>query len=168
MEIKLHLSRKPTGKVSQLPAELVEHVNQSIHQGVEYKTIIQQLTDKGHPGMNKFNLSRWRRSGYTQWLLAKERRDTLMARTEAAVEQVRNMAAKDEESLRRFNENLVAMQMADTIGAFDAAKLDMGSQPDTFFKLVRLHNQHESTAIARDRLEVEAKKLTVYGGRRSS
>src|SRR4051812_36228116 len=67
MEIKLHLSRKPTGKVAQLPPALIEYVNQSIHDGVEYKTIMQHLAEKGHHGINKFNLTRWRRSGHAQW-----------------------------------------------------------------------------------------------------
>lgn len=162
MKIELHLSRKSTGKVAQLPAELVEYVNQSIHQGVEYKTIIQHVSDNGHPGITKFNLSRWRHSGYAQWLLAKERRDALMARTEATVDQVRSMTAEDEALIARFNENLVAMQIADTISAFDAAKLDLNSKPESFFKIARLHNQSESAAIARDRLQIEVLKLKAY------
>lgn len=165
MEIKLHLSRKPTGKVAQLPAELIEYVNQSIHNGVEYNTIIQHLADKGHPGFNKVNLFRWRRSGHSHWLLAKERREALLARTEATVEQVRNMSAQDEALVERFNENLVAMQMADTIAAFDVRNLKF-DRPDDFFSLVRLHTKREFGAIQRDRLAIEAKKLRAYGNRK--
>jgi len=164
MEIKLHLSRKPTGKVSQLPSALIEYVNQSIHDGVEYKTIIQHLADKGCPGLNKFNLTRWRRSGYGQWLLAKERRDALLTRTEAAFNQVRTMTATDEALVDRFNDNLVAMQIADTVAAFDPANLKLDGAND-FFKLVRVHTQREATAISRDRLEIEAKKLSAYTNR---
>ncbi len=155
MEIKLHLSRKPTGKVSQLPSALIEYVNQSIHDGVEYKTIIQHLADKGYPGLNKFNLTRWRRSGYGQWLLT---------RTEAALNQVRTMTAEDEAHVGRFNENLVAMQIADTVAAFDPANLKLDTA-DGFFKLVRIHTQREATALSRDRLEIEAKKLSAYTAR---
>jgi len=58
MEIKLQLSRKPTGKVSQLPPDLIDYVNCAIEGGVKYDAIIRQLTERGYPGFNKNNLSR--------------------------------------------------------------------------------------------------------------
>jgi hypothetical protein len=166
MEIKLHLARKPTGKVAQLPADLVEYVNQSIHNGVEYKKIIQHLAEKGYPGFEKFNLSRWRRSGHSQWLLAKDRRDALLARCDATIEQARNMTIQDQALVARFNENLVAMQIADTIAAFDGDNLKL-DQPNDFFRLVRLHTQREFGAIKRDTLALEARKLRAYSHSRA-
>jgi hypothetical protein len=164
MEIKLHLSRKPTGKVSQMPADLIKYVNESIHAGVAYKIIIQHLAGKGHPSISKVNLARWRRSGYSQWLLAKGRRDALLTRCEATIDQARNMTKQDGALAQRFNENLVAMQIADTLTAFDSDNLKL-DQPGDFFRLVRLHTNHEFGAIQRDKLALEAKKLRVYGRR---
>lgn len=164
MEIKLQLSRKPTGKVSQLPVELIEFVNQSIHNGVEYKTIIQHLAENGHPGINKVNLARWRRSGHCQWLLARERHHAMRVRCDAAIAQARNMNTQDKAEVERFNEDLVANQIADTLAAFDANNLQL-ERPDDFFKLVRLQTKREFGEIQRDRLALEAKKLRVYGKR---
>lgn len=159
MKTNLQLSRKPTGKISQLPPDLIEYVNCAIHDGVKYETIAKYLAEKGFRGFNKWNLSRWRRSGHTQWLLAQDRRDTMLIQSEAALDVARNLTDVDQEKITEFNQTLVATQLAETLWALQANKSDLEQHPDAFVKVANLTSRTARDLLNQKKLALKAEKL---------
>lgn len=138
MQINLHLSRKPTGKIAELPPDLIEYVNHAIYEGVKYDQIIRQLAARGYPGFNKNNLSRWRRSGHAQWVIAQDRRDAMRVQSEAALAAAQNLNDIDKQNIADLNEKLVAMQAARALMDAEAFKTALATRPDAIFKVARL------------------------------
>ncbi|MGZ4964364.1 MAG: hypothetical protein ACXWKG_11695 [Limisphaerales bacterium] len=159
MEIKLQLSRKPTGKISQLPPDQIEYVNCAVQDGVKYDEIIRELAERGHPGFTKNNLSRWRRSGHAQWLLAEDRRDAMRIRCDSSLDAAKELSSTDKGQLTQFNDKLVALQLADTLWAFQESKPALTRKPENFFKLARLVSDSAHDATRRKMIELHLQKL---------
>jgi hypothetical protein len=159
MEIKLQLSRKPTGKVSQLPPDLIEHVNCAIENGVKYDEIIRHLAECGHPGFNKNNLSRWRRSGHCQWLLVQERNDAMRIRCEASLSAARDLGPVDDQNISALNDALVTTQLTNTLWAFHENHPDLNKNPENFFRIARLVAGRSRESIHHKRIALETEKL---------
>jgi hypothetical protein len=159
MEIKLQLSRKPTGKVSQLPPDLVEYVNCAIQDGVKYDEIIRQLAERGHTGFNKNNLSRWRRSGHCQWLLAQERNDAMRMRCEASLSAARELGPVDQQKMSLLNDALVTTQLTDTLWAFHHNHPDLNKKPENWFKIVKLVNEYSRETVQHKKIAIQTEML---------
>jgi hypothetical protein len=159
MEIKLQLSRKPTGKVSQLPPPLIEYVNCAIEDGVKYDEIIRQLAERGHPGFNKNNLSRWRRSGHCQWLLTQERNDAMRIRCEASLNIAKDLGVEGVQDISALNDRLMTLQIADTLRAFQRTRVNLNKNPENFFKIARLVSQGNREAIHYKKIAVQTEIL---------
>lgn len=159
MQINLQLSRKPTGKVSQLPAALIEYVNCAIRDGVKYDEIIRQLSERGHPGFNKNNLSRWRRSGHCQWLLVQERNDAMRIRCEASLHVAKGLSSANLQSVSELNEKLVTVQLADTLWAFQDNQPDLNKKPENWFKVAKLVTDRSREDIEHQKIALAIEKL---------
>ncbi|HWX20875.1 MAG TPA: hypothetical protein VN578_13330 [Candidatus Binatia bacterium] len=61
------LHRRRAGKIARLPAPIREKINLMLLDGVPYATIVARLGDAGK-GLNKDNLSRWRKADHQDWL----------------------------------------------------------------------------------------------------
>src|SRR5438874_16586 len=61
-------SRRLTGKIARLPADLRNSVNQWITDAVPFDTISQRLAELGHLGITHQNISKWKLFGYQKWL----------------------------------------------------------------------------------------------------
>ena len=153
------MSRKPTGKISQLPPDLIEYVNGAIQDGVKYETIAACLAEKGFPGFNKWNLTRWRRSGHAQWLLAQERRDAMRIRCDASLDAAKQLSDIDKNALTQFSDKLVAIQVADTLWAFQQNKPALTNKPENFFKLARLASDSARESTRRKMIALNMEKL---------
>jgi hypothetical protein len=61
------MSRRRAGKIAHLPEPIQEQINLMLEEGLTYKRIVAALAD-AVPGLNKDNLSRWRKAGHQDWL----------------------------------------------------------------------------------------------------
>src|SRR4051812_1129203 len=77
-------ARRRTGKVALLPAELRQFVNDSLENGLAYKTIAAELTAKGHP-MAKHNIGTWARGGYRDYLQDEQQNQIMRERTDKLI-----------------------------------------------------------------------------------
>src|SRR4051812_27404676 len=75
--IQARARRPHKSKITNLTPDVRNFVNQSLYDNVSYRDIIEQLAAKGHPGFTPCNLSRWVKTGYKDWLLQKERVQSL-------------------------------------------------------------------------------------------
>ena len=72
------------GKVARLPKDLRDKINLMIQDGVTYPAILQNLGEAGK-GLNIMNLSRWKDTGYKDWLLEQTWLDQTRARQETGL-----------------------------------------------------------------------------------
>jgi hypothetical protein len=61
------LKRRRRGKIAALPDSVREQINLMLCDGLSYDEIISKLGEAGK-GLNKDNLSRWRKADYQDWL----------------------------------------------------------------------------------------------------
>jgi len=82
------------GKVAHLPKTVRDKINLMIQDGVTYPAIIQRLGEEGK-GLNVMNLSRWKDTGYKDWLLEQAFIARTRARQETPGELVRDFDATE-------------------------------------------------------------------------
>src|SRR5262245_41730630 len=64
-------------KISRLPEPIITQINEFLDANVEYARIIDWLNQHGHFGIEPYHISRWRDSGYVDWLQEQEQVDQL-------------------------------------------------------------------------------------------
>src|SRR5579859_7064702 len=84
------LYRRRAGKIANLPQPVRDHINLMLQDGVPYAKIIARLGDAGK-GLNKDNLSRWRKADHQDWLDEQLRLQATSNRPESPSE-VKNVA----------------------------------------------------------------------------
>lgn len=77
------------GNVARLAKAVRDRVNQMIDDGVPYREIIEQLGEEGKK-VSKFNLSKWRKGGYKDWLAERAFIERTRARQETPADMVRD------------------------------------------------------------------------------
>ena len=82
------------GKVAHLPKTVRDKINLMIQDGVTYPATIQRLGEEGK-GLNVMNLSRWKDTGYQDWLLEQAFIARTRARQETPGELVRDFDATE-------------------------------------------------------------------------
>jgi hypothetical protein len=75
------LHRRRAGKIAQLPQSARDQINLMLRDGVPYADIVARLGDLGR-GLNKDNLSRWRKADHQDWLAEQTWRQATAARPE--------------------------------------------------------------------------------------
>ena len=59
-------------KISRLPEPVRTQINEFLDANLEYARILDWLRERGHSGIEHYHLSRWRDTGYQDWLQAQE------------------------------------------------------------------------------------------------
>jgi len=65
--LRFALKRRRRGKIAHLPEPVREQINLMLQDGLPYAEIIARLGELGK-GLNKDNLSRWRKTNHQDWL----------------------------------------------------------------------------------------------------
>src|SRR5438067_1762212 len=116
---RLLFRRAVTGKISKLPPEIREWINQSLEENVGYDHILAQLAAKGHSGFNKNNLSRWRRTGYHQWLHKRDRKEQLAARFNGSLQSIQQARTHNPKVLADLRDRVIASELCNVLIDFD-------------------------------------------------
>ncbi|HWX22281.1 MAG TPA: hypothetical protein VN578_20465 [Candidatus Binatia bacterium] len=129
------IARFPRNKISRLPADVRESINQMLRQRIPYPQIIEKLGDHGQD-LNKNNLSRWKKTGYLVWLAEQQRREDAHAQLQLLFDLLRE---KDNGKIHEATQQMAALRISQVLAAFDPATLSQAFQqnPQAFVRLIQ-------------------------------
>src|SRR5256885_5527336 len=133
-----------TGKVARLPASIREAVNIMLHDGVPYAAIIQKLADIGHPHFTPSNISRWKDSGYVDWLCQRQQAEEIKARSEWSQQLLTNLGKQDGPALDQALDLLVTNQLMAALSRITTKDFSsaLGHCKETLSKVLAVANGH--------------------------
>ena len=157
-------------KIARLPREIREQVNDYLDTHTEYQRILDWLADQGHPGFQMYDLTRWKDTGYLDWLARHQHSEEL----EAKLDWVQRLASESNTSLQKASLCLLASKLFDTISRTDAVDICilLDTRPEKIPGLLNYFARfcHESLAMEkftedlRDKAQaLEADQLTDKG-----
>ncbi|MDB6059539.1 MAG: hypothetical protein JWO95_3383 [Verrucomicrobiales bacterium] len=153
--------RRPyKSKITSLPPDVRAFLNQSIYDNVPYGEIIEQLKTKGHPGFNRVNLTRWVKSGYQDWVLERERIQSLGLKMGDPKEWINQFESLGLTECKQFNSLMLAAQMAQAMRDFDPKALTnrLNAAPELLFKLGRIINAQSLEHQRQQKIDLLVKK----------
>jgi hypothetical protein len=123
-----------TGKVARLPAEVRDHLNQMLLDGVPYAKIIEELGDHGKD-LSEDNIGSWKAGGYEDWLRQLERLDALESTRENALGLVKQKAGV---TVQNAGRTVAAAQLYELLLSFDptAFSTALAKKPELYLRLI--------------------------------
>ena len=148
------IARFPRNKISHLPADVREELNQMLRRRVAYSQIVSRLGSRA-PGLNKSNLSRWKKTGYQLWLAEQQRREDAQAQIQLLLDVVRE---NDNARLHEATQQIAALRITQVLAAFDPATLTKAflTEPQAFIRLVQTLPGLSRGGIACERVLLES------------
>jgi hypothetical protein len=103
--------------------------------GVPYARILERLGEYGK-GLNRSNLSRWKKTGYLVWLADQQRREDAEAQIQLLFDLVRE---NDNGKLHEATQQIAALRISQVLAAFDTTSLTQSLQqhPQAFVRLIQ-------------------------------
>jgi hypothetical protein len=146
--VRRHRPRR--SKIAHLPAPVLEDLNQRLERGDTYKSIVQWLATLGHPGISLGNLSKWRWSGYQDWVADSESKQQAAALKQWALARVRDQRPDE---LHQAVASFLAARLFGAMRSIDTCLLreQLQAHPENFIHYV-------------DRL-IRATRLSIAGQR---
>src|SRR5687768_13093006 len=136
-------------KISRLPEAVITHINESLDANLEYARILDSLREHGHHDIEHYHISRWRETGYQDWLHAQEHQAALDRQLQWA-----GTYAADETHARLHNAamNLVIIKLFDAINRVDSADISqlLQSKPDKILTLINTFSHYSHAFVAKD------------------
>src|SRR5437899_478948 len=147
------------GKVARLPNGIRNLVNTMLNDGASYSAVVRRLAELGHPGFTVFNICRWRKGGYEDWLAAQEKLDLEKLRAESTAEALKQF--KDPSAFQDASERLAALNTFRALREIDSRPAEelLNDPSGTFFRLARIINRQTAERTRRERVEAR-KELT--------
>ncbi len=129
------IARFPRHKISHLPPNARQSINQMLRQRVTYAQILQNLGAQGQ-GLNKSNLSRWKKTGYPIWLAEQQRREEAQAQLQLLFDLVRE---NENGKIHKATQQIAALRISQVLAGFDPAALvdTLQKHPQSFVRLVQ-------------------------------
>ncbi len=157
--------RKPRvlpSKISELPSDLRTLVNESLYNHVPYPKIIELLAQKGHPGFNRSNISRWKKIGYEEWLLHQQRIQSVCLKVDDVHKHIDKFGAQGVDQCDRLNKIYLAAHITQTIQGFDPNMLvgDINKKPSRFYKLARIINTQSLERQRQEKIDLIREKFS--------
>jgi hypothetical protein len=139
-------------KISRLPEAAITHINESLDANVEYARILDWLREQGHHDLEHYHVSRWRETGYQDWLHAQEHQAALDRQLQWA-----GTYAAQETHARLHNAamNLIIFKLFDAINRFDSAEIShlLENKPEKILTLINTFSRYSHAFVATDRLK---------------
>ena len=147
------------GKVARLPNQIRNLINTMLNDGASYSAVVRRLAELGHHGFTVFNICRWRKGGYEDWLAVQEKFDLEKLRPEITTEAIKDF--KDPSALQDASEQLAALNTFRALRELDfrPAEEILNDPAGTFFRLASITNRQTAERTRRERLEAR-KELT--------
>jgi hypothetical protein len=103
--------------------------------GVPYARILERLGEYGK-GLNKSNLSRWKKTGYLIWLAEQQRREDAQVQLQLLFDL---LSENDNGKIHEATQQIAALRISQVLASFDSAALVQAFQQDprSFVRLVQ-------------------------------
>src|SRR5437899_960302 len=139
------------GKVARLPNQIRNLVNTMLNDGASYSAVVRRLAELGHHGFTVFNICRWRKGGYEDWLAAQEKFDLEKLRAESTAETLKEF--KDPSTFQDASERLAALNIFRALRELDLRPPEELLNDSSFFRLASISNRQMAERTRRERLE---------------
>jgi hypothetical protein len=133
-------STRRNGKIARLPKETRDMINRMLDDGLPYKVIIDELGEAGE-GLNLQNLTNWRQGGYQEWLKNQELIDRAIARTEHAIELIRETGeTANPATIAQVGHTVGAVQLVDALmdNGDGVLKKMLAEKPETYIRILNV------------------------------
>jgi len=147
------LHRRRAGKIAHLPESVREQINLMLSDGLPYAAIIARLGPAGK-GLNKDNLSRWKKNGHQDWVKEHQRRADVRTKLQFALDIVRE---NENSKIHEASQQMAALQVCELLTDFDPAALKQTLQddPSGYVRLLNALPKLSKGGLACERLRVE-------------
>ena len=123
-------------KVSRLPQDVREWINESLLRNIPGYIIVEELEERGFPDFNEMNISTWRNGGFKRWLKDQENVADQQARRDMALAYAQRTGCSLDEALRQASlDNFY--QLACNLD-IDSLLRKMQDDPELFLKASKL------------------------------
>src|SRR5687767_6817202 len=106
-------------KIGRLPENIREQINEFLDTHTEYQRILDWLTEQGISGIEMYHLTRWKDTGYLDWLARHEHNQEL----ELKLNWVERLADQGPAALQRGAMTILALKLFDTIARTDSCDM---------------------------------------------
>jgi hypothetical protein len=143
------------GKIARLPARLRNQVCQLLHDGAPFSKIIVWLAERGHPGFNPANLSRWKKAGFQDWLKAQERLEERDFKHELA----RKQAKTNDPTYHDAAVYLAQLQFFEALNRLDGSELSLLVKQNRkeFIQLLKTFTHFNRYCLHREKFRKDVK-----------
>jgi len=138
-------TRRSRSKISRLPSEVRERINQLLYEGLTYARVLEELGDAGK-NLIEMDLSRWMHGPHNEWLERRDWLDHIETSYDAAKDIVKNNKAA---SIHEANLHLVATQMCRSMLGCDPARLPelVKEDPNKFLNVIQAIPRYAHQAL---------------------
>jgi hypothetical protein len=145
-------------RISRFPEPIVKQINEFLDANTEYARIIDWLTEQGHPGIEHYHISRWRESGYQDWLQSQEQE----AEFDRKMRWVERQATQNTHvHLHKAAMSALALKLFDAFHRFDSVEIDklLESKPEKILTLVNSFARYSHEVLEQQRFSEELRAL---------
>jgi len=150
-------SKRRNGKVARLPLPVREAINQMLDNNIPHPEIVRQVADLGFPGLHPYNICRWRKGGYRDWIDSREAIDLEKFRYECFGNMIREF--QDPQQLNKAAEVLCALNTLRALDELETARTDEPSlrRLNSLVRMVGTMTGQQTQQTRRERLAFQKK-----------
>lgn len=151
------MSNRRTGKIARLPKEVRDVVNLMLRDGASYPAVIEYLRDHGHGEFNAENVSNWFEGGFCDWERDQQRIADIRARSQAALEMVRELKKDGDIHITEANELMLASQVNEVLQEINTEDIKalIQLEPKNYPKFAKIVTAQSNERTKRQKLELE-------------
>lgn len=149
-------------KIGRLPENIRDQINEYLDTHTEYQRILDWLSEQGISGIEMYHLTRWKDTGYLDWIARHEHAQEL----ELKIDWVQRLSDQGPGALQQAAMSLLALKLFDTIARTDSCDMSkmLETRPEKITTLLNCFARfcHESleTTKFQDQLQQREKVLT--------
>ena len=123
-------------RIARFPEDIRNQINEFLDKDTQYQQIIDWLSEHGYAGIEMYHLTRWKDTGYQDWVRHHERMEELQFKREWAKELAQDQGANDNFHQAAFRVTLI--HFFDALNRTDSAQITrmLESKPEKFATLV--------------------------------
>ncbi len=137
-------------KISRFPEAIINQINEFLDANTEYQRIIDWLVQQGHTGIEPYHLSRWKDSGYQDWLHAQEDLDELDRKLQWAARQTEKGLHS---SLHRAAMAVIALKLYDAFNRTDSTDIHkmLDNKPEKIATLINSFSRYSHEVLEQEK-----------------
>jgi hypothetical protein len=131
-------------KIARLPEPVITQINEFLDSDAEYQRILDYIRQQGHDGIEMYHLSRWKESGYSDWVAKEAHRDDLQRK----MDWIDKLSGQGSTKLQKASMAMLALKLFEALSRTDTADMSklLDQRPDKIPALINCFSRfsHES------------------------